>query len=120
MRHLLQPGPLRYYPRYEGSRPRCGQPPCPGQRTQTGPDCVLLGMKVNMPLVTLLSGAALGVGVLVASMVSSPSTASASSTSATSPPSPAFTFTAPASPASGTAASGTGTAASATAPATTP
>src|SRR5579863_9059243 len=114
MRHLLQPGPLRYYPRYEGSRPRCGQPPCPGQRTQTGPDCVLLGMKVNMPLVTLLSGAALGVGVLVASMVSSPSTASASGTSATSPPSPAFTFTAsPASPASGTAASGT-------APATTP
>src|SRR5579863_1318525 len=103
MRHLLQPGPLRYYTRYEGSRPRCGPPPGPGRRTQTGPDCVLPGMKVNMPLVTLLSGAALGVGVLVASMVSSPSTASASSTSATSPPSPAFTFTAPASPASGTA-----------------
>jgi hypothetical protein len=71
-------------------------------------------MKVNMPLVTLLSGAALGVGVLIASTVSTPSTASASSTSATSPPAPAFTFTAPppASSAPGTAP--------ATAPATTP
>jgi len=71
-------------------------------------------MKVNMPLVTLLSGAALGVGVLIASSVSTPSTASASSASATSPPAPAFTFTAPppASSASGTAP--------ATAPATTP
>jgi hypothetical protein len=71
-------------------------------------------MKVNMPLVTLLSGAALGVGVLIASIVSTPSTASASGTSATSPPAPAFTVTAPppASSASGTAP--------ATAPATTP
>jgi hypothetical protein len=61
-------------------------------------------MKVNMPLVTLLSGAALGVGVLIASIVSTPSTASASSTSAASPPAPAFTFTAqpPASSASAT------------------
>jgi hypothetical protein len=70
-------------------------------------------MKVNMPLVTLLSGAALGVGVLVASMLSPSSTASASSTGATSPSSPAFTFTAPASAASGTASP-------ATAPAVTP
>jgi hypothetical protein len=70
-------------------------------------------MKVNMPLVTLLSGAALGVGVLITSIVSTPSTASASSASAASTPAPAFTFTAPpASPASG--------AASATAPVTTP
>jgi len=75
-------------------------------------------MKVNMPLVTLLSGAALGVGVLVASILQPASTASASSTGATSPPSPAFTVTAPppASTASGTAPATTPT----TAPATTP
>ncbi len=79
-------------------------------------------MKVNMPLVTLLSGAALGVGVLVASMLSPSSTASASSTGATSPPSPAFTVTAPppASTASGTAPATTPTTAPTTAPAVTP
>jgi hypothetical protein len=76
-------------------------------------------MKVNMPLVTLLSGAALGVGVLIASIVSTPSTASASSTSATSPPAPAFTVTAPppASSASGTAPATTPATTPATAPA---
>ncbi len=78
-------------------------------------------MKVNMPLVTLLSGAALGVGVLVASTLSPSSTASASSNGATSPSSPAFTFTAPpASPASGTAPATTPTSAPATAPASAP
>jgi len=81
-------------------------------------------MKVNMPLVTLLSGAALGVGVLVASMLSPSSTASASGTTgATSTPSPAFTFTAPpASPASGTAPAATPapTTASATTPTSAP
>ena len=75
-------------------------------------------MKVNMPLVTLLSGAALGVGVLVASIVSTPGTASASGTSATSPPAPAFTFTAPA--ASSTAPSTPPTTASAAAPTSAP
>jgi hypothetical protein len=79
-------------------------------------------MKLNMPLVTLLSGAALGVGVLVASMVWPSGTASANSNGATSPSSPAFTVTAPApaSTASGTAPATTPTTASATAPATTP
>jgi hypothetical protein len=78
-------------------------------------------MKVNMPLVTLLSGAALGVGVLIASMLSPSSTASASSTGATSPSSPAFTFTAPpASPASGTTSAPAPTTAATTAPAVTP
>jgi hypothetical protein len=79
-------------------------------------------MKVNMPLVTLLSGAALGVGVLVASMLSPSSTASASASGATSPPSPAFTVTAPppASTASGTAPATTPTTAPTTAPAVTP
>jgi hypothetical protein len=78
-------------------------------------------MKVNMPLVTLLSGAALGVGVLVASMLQPGSTASASASGATSPPSPAFTFTAPpASHASGTASAPAPATASTTAPATAP
>jgi hypothetical protein len=79
-------------------------------------------MKLNMPLVTLLSGAALGVGVLVASMLSPSSTASASSNGATSPPSPAFTVTAPppASAASGTAPATTATTASATTPTSAP
>lgn len=79
-------------------------------------------MKVNMPLVTLLSGAALGVGVLVASTLSPSSTAAAAgSTGATSTPSPAFTFTAPpASPASGTAPATTPTTASATTPTSAP
>ena len=115
-------GPLRYYPRYEGSRPRCGQEISGCERTGNRLDCVLLGMKVNMPLVTLLSGAALGVGVLVASMLQPANTASASSTGATSAPSPAFTVTAPppASTASGTAPAATPTTAPATAPAVTP
>jgi hypothetical protein len=78
-------------------------------------------MKVNMPLVTLLSGAALGVGVLVASMLQPSSTASASASGATSSPSPTFTFTAPpASSGSGTAPATTPTSAPATAPAVTP
>jgi hypothetical protein len=75
-------------------------------------------MKVNMPLVTLLSGAALGIGVLVASMLSPASTAAASGTGATSPPSPAFTITAPA--ASSTAPTTPATTTSATAPASAP
>jgi hypothetical protein len=62
-----------------------------------------------MPLVTLLSGAALGLGVLIASMISPASTASASSNGATSPPSPAVT-----------APAVTPTSASAAAPQTTP
>ena len=79
-------------------------------------------MKVNMPLVTLLSGAALGVGVLIASSLSPSGTASASSNSATSPPSPAFTVTAPppASAASGTAPATTPATASTGAPASAP
>jgi len=123
MGHLLLSGPLRYYPRYEGSPLRCGPPILGWERTGNRLDCVLLGMKVNMPLVTLLTGAALGVGVLVASMLSPSSTASASSTGATSPSSPAFTFTAPASAASGTASATTPTTAPAvttSAPAVTP
>ena len=76
-------------------------------------------MKVNMPLVTLLSGAALGIGVLIASSLSPSSTAAAASgTGATSPPSPAFTFTAPA--ASSTAPSTPPTTASAAAPTSAP
>lgn len=79
-------------------------------------------MKVNTPLVTLLSGAALGVGVLVASMISPASTASASGNGATSPPSPAFTVTAapPASAASTSAPATTPATAPTTAPATAP
>src|SRR5579859_349896 len=79
-------------------------------------------MKVNMPYVTLLSGAALGVGVLVASMISPASTASASGSGATSPPSPALTVTAapPASAASSSAPATAPTTAPATAPAVTP
>jgi hypothetical protein len=69
-------------------------------------------MKPNMPLVTLLTGAALGVGVLVASVLSPSSTASASGYGATSSGS-ATTGVKPASAAS--AAGG----ASAAAPATT-
>jgi serine/threonine-protein kinase len=45
-------------------------------------------MKPNMPLVTLLTGAALGVGVLIASALSPSNPASASGYSATSPASP--------------------------------
>jgi len=59
MGHLLLPGYLRYYPRYEGSPARCG-PAWTGARSRRGPrqnrpifwcertrdrvDCVLLGM----------------------------------------------------------------------------
>ena len=52
-------------------------------------------MRLNMPLVTLLSGAALGVGVLVASMLSTSSTASASGAAATSPASATTAATLP-------------------------
>jgi len=70
-------------------------------------------MKPNMPLVTLLTGAALGVGVLVASMLSPSSTASASGYGATS----AASATTGVKPAAGPSASAT---APATTPATTP
>jgi len=70
-----------------------------------------------MPLVTLLSGAALGVGVLVASMLSTSSTASASGTAATSPATATTTVTLPsASPASAAAPATAPTSASASAP----
>jgi serine/threonine-protein kinase len=52
-------------------------------------------MRLNTPLVTLLSGAALGVGVLVASMLSTSSTASASGAAATSPATATTTITLP-------------------------
>jgi hypothetical protein len=73
-------------------------------------------MKPNMPLVTLLSGVALGAGVLIASMLSPSSTASATGYGATSAAPPATTATSPASSAPAT----TSAAASGTAPATTP
>ncbi|HEY6313571.1 MAG TPA: hypothetical protein VIY52_22590 [Streptosporangiaceae bacterium] len=69
-------------------------------------------MKLNMPLVTLLSGAALGVGVLVASMLSPSSTASASGAGATSPASATTAASPPPAPVTAPAT------ASATAPAT--
>ena len=73
-------------------------------------------MKPNMPLVTLLTGAALGVGVLVASMLSPSSTASASGYGATPAASKSMAVKpAPASSASG----GTSAAAPATTSATT-
>jgi hypothetical protein len=82
---------------------------------------VLLGMKLNMPLVTLLAGLALGVGVLVASMLSPASAASASGYSATSAASATGAVKpAPASSAPGGGASAAGGGASAAAPATTP
>jgi hypothetical protein len=74
-------------------------------------------MKLNMPLVTLLSGAALGVGVLIASMLSTSSTASASGASAPAPASAATTVTLPlASSASASAPATTPTSAPATSP----
>jgi hypothetical protein len=74
-------------------------------------------MKLNMPLVTLLSGAALGVGVLVASMLSTSNTASASGAGATSPASATTTVTLPlASSASATAPATVPTSAPASAP----
>ena len=78
-------------------------------------------MKINMPLVTLLSGAALGVGVLIASIITTPSTASASGYGAT-PPASATTVTVPLPASSASAATGATTpaTASATTPATTP
>jgi hypothetical protein len=86
-------------------------------------------MKPNMPLVTLLSGAGLGVGVLVVSMLSPSSTSSATGYGATSsatgygPTSPASATTATTAPpvpaTASTSASATARAtASATAPAT--
>jgi hypothetical protein len=77
-------------------------------------DCVLLGMKLNMPLVTLLAGLALGVGVLIVSMLGPSSAASASGYGATSTAS----ATGAVKPAPASSASGGG--ASAAAPATTP
>jgi hypothetical protein len=74
-------------------------------------------MKLNTPLVTLLGGAALGVGVLLASMLWTSSTASASGASATSPASAATTVTVPlASSASVSAPATTPTSASASSP----
>ena len=70
-------------------------------------------MKPTMPLVTLLAGAALGVGVLVASMLSPSSTASASGYGATS----AASATKAVKPAAASSASAT---APATAPGTVP
>jgi len=71
-------------------------------------------MKLNTPLVTLLSGAALGVGVLVASVLSPSSTPPASGYAAT-PPASASTAAALPSPASSSSA-----AAPASAPASAP
>jgi hypothetical protein len=76
-------------------------------------------MKLNMPLVTLLSGVALGVGVLIASILSPSSTASASGYGATSAASATTAAAPPASSAATTPAAGAATA-SGTAPATTP
>jgi hypothetical protein len=70
-------------------------------------------MKLNTPLVTLLSGAALGVGVLVTSMLWTSSTASASGAAATSPATPTTTITLP-------SASSASVAAPATAPTSAP
>jgi hypothetical protein len=77
-------------------------------------------MKPNMPLVTLLTGAALGVGVLVASLLSPSSTASASGYGATSAASATTAATPPpASSASGGASAAAPATTSAAAPATT-
>jgi hypothetical protein len=76
-------------------------------------------MKLNMPLVTLLSGVALGAGVLIASILSPSSTASASGYGATSAASATTAAAPPASSAATTPAAGAATA-SGTAPATTP
>jgi hypothetical protein len=70
-------------------------------------------MKLTMPLVTLLTGLALGVGVLIASMLSPASAASANGYGATS----AASATGPVKPASGSSTPGGG--ASAAAPAST-
>ena len=78
-------------------------------------------MKPTMPLVTLLAGAVLGVGVLVASMLSPSSTASASGYGATSAASATKAVKpAAASSASATAPATTPAATSATAPGTVP
>jgi hypothetical protein len=96
MEWLLWSGNLRYYPRYESR-----------------PDCVLLGMKPSMPLVTLLAGAALGVGVLIASVLSPANAASASGYGATS----AASATGAVKPASASSAAGGAGAGGASAPA---
>jgi hypothetical protein len=78
-------------------------------------------MKLNMPLVTLLTGAALGVGVLVVSMLGPSGTASASGYGATSAASATTAATPPsASSAPGGASGGASGAAPATTSATTP
>jgi len=75
-------------------------------------------MRLNTPLVTLLGGAAVGVGVLVASMLQPSGTASASGSGATAP-APATTVTVPlTSSAPATTPATTSTTAPATAPAT--
>jgi hypothetical protein len=74
-------------------------------------------MKFNMPLVTLLTGAALGVGVLVVSMLGPSGTASASGYGATSA---ASATTAAAPPSASSAPGGASGAAPATTSATTP
>lgn len=94
-------------PPYDRPVPRC-------DRIRNRLDCVLLGMKLNLPLVTLLTGLALGVGVLIASMLSPANAASASGYGATS----AASATGAVKPAAASSTPGGG--ASAAAPATTP
>jgi hypothetical protein len=82
-------------------------------------------MKLNMPLVTLLTGAALGVGVLVVSMLGPSGTASASGYGATSAASATTAATPPSASsapggASGAAPATTSATTPGTAPATTP
>jgi hypothetical protein len=76
-------------------------------------------VKLNTPLVTLLCGAALGVGVLVTSTVWTPGTASAAGSGATSPASGATTVTVPLSapPSSATSPAAAGSTAAPTSPA---
>jgi hypothetical protein len=79
-------------------------------------------VKLNMPLVTLLSGAVLGIGVLVTSTVWTPGTASAAGSSATASASGASTVTVPLSapPSSASAPVTTAASAPATAASTSP
>lgn len=74
-------------------------------------------MKPNTPLVTLLTGAVLGVGVLVTSMVWSPGTASAAGSGATSPASAASAATTVTVPLSATPSSASAPATAVTSPA---
>jgi hypothetical protein len=89
---------------------------------------VLLGMKLTMPLVTLLTGLALGVGVLIASMLSPANAASANGYGATAAasasgavkPAPASSTPGGGASAAAPATSATTPASSTTAPATAP